>query len=61
VAVETARANGARVVEAYPTDLSGRSRLPAADLYRGALSIFESAGFRRVDAGGTRAVVRLDL
>jgi GNAT superfamily N-acetyltransferase len=59
-AVEAARANGARVVEAYPSDLAGRARMSAADLYRGTLGIFERAGFTRIDAGGTRAVVRLE-
>jgi GNAT superfamily N-acetyltransferase len=60
-AVETARANGARVVEAYPTDLTGRPRMSASDLYRGTLGVFERAGFTRIDAGGTRAVVRLEV
>ncbi len=60
-AVELARDGGARVVEAYPVDTAGE-KLSSADLYHGALSTFEAAGFavsgRSLD---TRAVVQLAL
>jgi GNAT superfamily N-acetyltransferase len=43
-AVDAARAGGARVVEAYPVDLAAGSRTPN-ELYHGALTTFEAAGF----------------
>lgn len=43
-AVEFARAQGARVVEAYPTD-PGDARPPSAEMWRGSLEQFERAGF----------------
>jgi ribosomal protein S18 acetylase RimI-like enzyme len=43
-AVEAARAGGARVLEAYPFDLAAGKR-SSNELYHGALSTFESAGF----------------
>ncbi|MBX3193879.1 MAG: GNAT family N-acetyltransferase [Microbacteriaceae bacterium] len=59
-AVEHARANGARVVEAFPVQaLPGTS---SADLYHGPLSAFEAAGFEVVARPAeARAVVRLAL
>ena len=46
-AIEHARANGARMIEAYPTDTSVAKR-PANELYRGVLSVFRAAGFREI-------------
>ena len=56
-AVEHARSNGARTVEAYPVD-------PDSPSYRfmGFVSAFEDAGFREVGrAGSRRHVMRRDL
>ncbi|GAA5204687.1 GNAT family N-acetyltransferase [Microbacterium jejuense] len=47
-AIDHARAGGARVVEAYPSDPNAGKRIPVNDLYRGVLSTFEAAGFREV-------------
>ena len=47
-AVDYARANGARVVEAYAVDPTARSKPPAADLFPGTVSMFLSAGFHEV-------------
>jgi GNAT superfamily N-acetyltransferase len=55
--VTHARANGAKVVEAYPVE-------PGSPSYRfmGYVPIFEAAGFRHVGRAGTRRhVMRLDL
>ena len=46
-AVDHARDNGARVIEAYPIDTSVGSRA-SNELYTGILSVFEAAGFREV-------------
>jgi GNAT superfamily N-acetyltransferase len=43
-ALEFARSRGADWVEGYPVDTAG-DRRPAADLYRGTVTQFESAGF----------------
>jgi GNAT superfamily N-acetyltransferase len=43
-AVTYARAHGATVLEAYPTDV-GTGRIPSANGYTGLLSTFEAAGF----------------
>ncbi len=43
-AVEHARHHGARVIEAYPFDPT-TARRRSNELYRGVLSVFESAGF----------------
>jgi ribosomal protein S18 acetylase RimI-like enzyme len=43
-AIVYARDHGATLLEAYPTDTDGK-RIPAADAYRGTLSMFERAGF----------------
>ena len=65
-AIEHARVNGATTLEAYPTDTGG-SRLPAANVYKGTLSMFERAGFtvvarRQATATSTpRPIVRLEL
>jgi GNAT superfamily N-acetyltransferase len=43
-AIAYARDHGATLIEAYPTDTDAK-RIPAADAYRGTLSMFERAGF----------------
>ena len=47
-AVEYARANGARLVEAYAVDPSARTKPPAAELFPGTVSMFAAAGFVEV-------------
>lgn len=60
-AVEHARTNGARVVEAYPFDPSVKKR-PSNELYRGVLSVFTAAGFEVVARSSEdRAIVALTL
>ncbi len=60
-AVEHAQRGGARVIEGYPVDPAGR-KVSSADLYHGALSVFESAGFSVVARPTEgRALVRLEL
>jgi ribosomal protein S18 acetylase RimI-like enzyme len=60
-AVEHARSGGAGWLEAYPVDATGR-KASAADLYRGALSLFRNAGFEIVARPRPgRAIVRLEL
>ena len=62
-----ARKHRARTLEAYPVEVPAGGRIPSADVYRGTLSMFESAGFevvarREVPGGRTpRPIVRLDL
>jgi GNAT superfamily N-acetyltransferase len=59
-AVEHARANGARVLEAFP--MVAGPGVSSADLYHGPLSLFEAAGWETVDRRSERrAVVRLEL
>jgi GNAT superfamily N-acetyltransferase len=61
-AVATARAGGARVVEAYPVDVGARPGVNASALYHGSLSTFLAAGFVEVTrTTAARPVVRLDL
>ncbi|MBD3943855.1 GNAT family N-acetyltransferase [Microbacterium sp. NEAU-LLC] len=61
-ALDYARASGARVVEAYPSDPHAGKKIPVNDLYRGALSTFEAAGFREVARPRPDlAIVSLDL
>ncbi|WP_046469401.1 GNAT family N-acetyltransferase [Allosalinactinospora lopnorensis] len=43
-AVEYARVNGGRVLEAYPVDTAG-GRAPSAEIYPGTVQIYEKAGF----------------
>lgn len=43
-AIDHARASGARIIEAYPTDTGG-TKHPANDLYMGTLSTYLNAGF----------------
>lgn len=65
-AVDHARSQGARCVEAYPIDPEGE-RVSVALAHVGLLPVFERAGFRRVtetaarSAGRARWLVRLDL
>ena len=65
-AIAWARAEGATILEAYPSDVKGR-KVPAANLYHGSLSMFEDAGFEVVarrqfnKATPVRPIVRLDL
>jgi ribosomal protein S18 acetylase RimI-like enzyme len=59
-AVEYARAQGATLVEAYPVDR--RSRSSADDMWFGAKSMYDGAGFEEVARRKpTRPVVRLKL
>jgi GNAT superfamily N-acetyltransferase len=46
--VDYARAHGARMLEAYPTEVPNGTRIPSAEVYRGTLSMFERAGFKVV-------------
>ncbi|MFT4221315.1 MAG: GNAT family N-acetyltransferase [Microbacterium sp.] len=60
-AVEFARRNGARVIEAYPTD-TNVAKKSSNDLYVGVLSVFEDAGFHEVARPRPeRTIVELDL
>lgn len=57
-AVVHAAASGARIVEGYPVDPTGRKKA-ASELYTGVPSIFEEAGFREVARRSpTRPVMR---
>lgn len=61
-AVDFARARGARIVEAYPTDLEAAGTRSSADLYRGVLSSFLAAGFTEAERPyPARTVVRLEV
>jgi ribosomal protein S18 acetylase RimI-like enzyme len=65
-AIAYARERGATTLEAYPVDTAD-GRVPPANAYHGALSMFERAGFRVVErrqwnkATPVRPIVRLDL
>ncbi|UUT35137.1 GNAT family N-acetyltransferase [Microbacterium elymi] len=60
-AIAHARANGARVLEAYPTDTTV-GKTPVNDLYIGILSVFLAAGFHEVARPKPhRTIVELDL
>ena len=60
-AIDFARDNGARVLEAYPFDTAVSSH-GSNELYRGVLSVFEAAGFREVARPKPdRAIVELQL
>ncbi|WP_029145195.1 GNAT family N-acetyltransferase [Microbacterium luticocti] len=60
-AIAHARANGARVLEAYPIDTS-IGTTPTNNLYIGVLSVFLAAGFREVARPKPKlAIVELDL
>ncbi|THG33254.1 GNAT family N-acetyltransferase [Naasia lichenicola] len=59
-AVEHARANGARVIEAFPVEAG--AGVTSAELYHGPLSVFEAAGFEVLARPRERrAFVRLTL
>ena len=61
VAIDYARRNGARIIEAYPVD-GDSGKHPVNDLYHGVLSTFERAGFREVARHKPdRPIVTLDL
>jgi len=62
-AVEEARRNGATAVVGHPVDVNARNgRVGGSDLYHGAASTFEAAGFETVGrTGASRPVMRLDL
>ena len=66
-AIEYARDHGATTLEAYPVDVPDGKRVPAANVFNGALSMFEQAGFSVVEwrqaNASTRArpIVRLAL
>ena len=60
-AVDFAREQGARLVEAYPIDTTVGKK-PANELYHGILSVFEAAGFREVARPKPdRVIVSLEL
>jgi len=60
-AIDAARAGGARVLEGYPFDLAAGPRT-SNELYHGALTTFEAAGFAVVARPTpARAVVALQL
>jgi ribosomal protein S18 acetylase RimI-like enzyme len=65
-AVAHARAEGARVLEAYPLDTAG-GRVSSASAYHGTLTMFQRAGFQVVATRQfnrttpVRPIVRLDL
>ena len=57
-AVDYALSHGARVVEGFPVDTTGR-KLGAGELYHGTLDMFTDAGFAVIERRGTRrALVR---
>ena len=60
-ALDLARRQGARVIEAYPVDTTVRTSGSAA-LYTGTLSMYRKAGFTEVArTGPSRSTVRLTL
>ncbi len=60
-AIGHARTNGARVLEAYPTDTSATKR-SSNELFRGILSVFVDTGFREIARPKPeRVIVQLDL
>jgi ribosomal protein S18 acetylase RimI-like enzyme len=60
-AIDHARASGARMIEAYPTDTTNSSPR-ANELFRGVLSTFLAAGFQEVARPKPHlAIVELDL
>ncbi|MDO8381927.1 MAG: GNAT family N-acetyltransferase [Microbacterium sp.] len=62
-AIDHARTNGARVLEAYPTETdTDTAKRRSNDLYIGILSVFESAGFREIARPKPeRVIVQLKL
>ena len=60
-AIEYARANGARVLEAYPVDTAG-GRAPSAEVYTGTVEMFRRSGFTLAGHHlSERVVARLEL
>ena len=60
-ALDLARRHGARTVEAYPVDTAAK-KVSSAELYWGASTLYERAGFAEVARPtASRAVVRLAL
>jgi GNAT superfamily N-acetyltransferase len=64
-AIDYARQQGARVLEAYPVDTGG-ARVASASVYRGTLAMFHRAGFevaavRQLNRSSERKIVRLEL
>jgi GNAT superfamily N-acetyltransferase len=66
-AVNWARKNGARVLEAYPVEIEAGKAINADSAFTGTLPMFERAGFNVVSttdskaAGRPRVIVRRDL
>lgn len=61
-AVELARSAGAKTVEGYPVDPTGRASVTASELFHGTLSLFLRAGFHEVRRPyPARALVQLSL
>jgi len=66
-AIDYAREHGAKMLEAYPVEVSPGKRIPAASAYQGTLRMFERARFkvmerRRANAASpVRPIVRLEL
>ncbi len=58
-AVEYARRNDARIVEAYPSEI--HSRRSPGELYMGNLSAFLKAGFTELETRGAHKLVRLAI
>jgi ribosomal protein S18 acetylase RimI-like enzyme len=59
-AIDFAREEGVRTLEAYPVDKPGRS--DNASMWWGSRSLYEKAGFREVERrGATRLVMRRSL
>ena len=56
-AIDYARDQGATLLEAYPTDVAD-GRIPSANAYMGTLSMFERAGFTKVDRRQANSSVR---
>ena len=59
-AIEHARANGANVLRARPTDTAINAK-DSAGLFTGVLTSFEAAGFRIINRNRSLALVELDL
>ena len=60
-AIEYARAEGARILEAYPVDTAG-GRAPSAEVYTGTVEMFRRAGFGLAQHHASeRTVARLNL
>ena len=60
-AIEYARANGARILEAYPVDTVG-GRAPSAEVYTGTVEMFRRSGFTLAPHHlSERVVARLEL